>query len=226
MAFGAVNPGSNPGGAINDKMIKLINYLGQLRLYSLVDLILLLIAAKASNYELIGALLLHISFLIYLESRHKHKYRENIPNIIWIILLIMGIFFYKKIEVVFFMLFSILYTNKTNKNFGSFSPFYRGLQYFFLIGGIAGYSSIITWLALLLMFIRNFTGDLRDVSKDRVDKMITLPIVFGIKNDIKYIHFIFIVITSIIWWSFTTLSYIWLIAVFVIQAITYNLTPR
>lgn len=207
-------------------MNKLANYIGQLRLYSLVDLALLLIASMASKYEFIGALLLHISFIAYLESNHKHKYRESIPNFVWIILIITGTIFYKHIEVIPFIIFSFLYSSKNKDSLGAFAPLFRGLQVFFLIGGIAGYSSIITWLALPLTFIRNLAGDMRDITKDKKEKMTTLPIILGMKEDIKYLHFIMLIITSIIWWTFTPLSWMWIIGTVIIQALTYNLTAR
>ena len=207
-------------------MNKLANYVGQLRIYSLVDLTLLLIASMASKYELTGALLLHISFIAYLESRHKHKYRLSIPNLVWIMLLIAGTIFYKHIEVIPFVIFSFLYTSKNKKNLGAFAPLFRGLQLFFLIGGIAGYSSIITLISFPLTFIRNLAGDMRDIEKDKKEGMTTLPIILGMKKDIKYIHFIILIITSIVWWTFTSLSWIWIAGTIIVQAMTYNLTAR
>lgn len=204
----------------------MLNYIGQLRIYSLIDLIILLIATKATLYEFLGVIFLHIGFLAYLETQHKHSYRKQAPKYLWIIFTLIGLILYGKVEGVFFVLCSYIYTLKDKKIFGVPSPIMRGFQYFFLVAGIIGYGNKLTWLALVLSTFRNFCGDLRDVVKDRNENMKTLPIVMGLKKDFKYAHLLIMLTTTFIWFEFTGLSPFLLIPIFLIQILTYRLTPR
>ena len=205
---------------------KFLDYIGQLRIYSLVDLTLLLYVIDSNKYELIGGILLHISFLAYLESEHKHKYRAIMPKWIWIILLIPGILLYNHFSVLGFIIVSYFYTLKNKKYYGPIAPLLRGMQCLFLVGGVAGYESFITWLVLPIIFIRNLIGDVRDIEKDRKEDLKTLPIIFGLKKSIPYIHLSFLLFTSLIWFSYSTFRYYYLIGIWVIEVTTYNLTKR
>ena len=202
------------------------NYLGQLRIYSLIDLFILLIAIRATNYEFIGVILLHIGFLSYLETRHKHSYRKMIPNYLWIVLSLIGSIFYWHIEGILFILFSYLYTKKNIGYLATFSPIARGLQLLFLVAGIVGYINKFTLIAFILLSIRNLCGDLRDVVKDRSENMKTLPIILGFEHNIKHIHLVATLATTFIWFQYTDLNYLYLVPIFLIQILTYNLTPR
>ena len=204
----------------------IINYLGQFRLYSFVDLLLLLAAAKANMEQFIGISLLWLGFLAFLEVKHDHSYRKRLPRYLWLLLAVLGIVLYRKIEAVLFIIASYFYTKKVEKYWGLLSPFFRGLQNFFLIGGIAGYTTPLVWLALGLVVIRNLLGDFRDIKKDSKENIKTIPVLLGLKRDIKYVHFIMLLITSAVWWSFTDLSVMYLIGAFIIQITTYNVTPR
>jgi 4-hydroxybenzoate polyprenyltransferase len=205
----------------------MLNYLGQLRIYSLIDYVVLLIASQANLYQFVGVILMHVGFLAYLESRHSHSYRKPVPKYLWIFLTILGMAFYGNyIFSILFVICSILYTLKTKKYFAIFAPVMRALQYFFLIGGITGFHSQLPWIALLVIFIRNFTGDVRDVVKDTGEGMKTLPIVIGLKRDIKYLHLITMLMTTTIWWTFTKIPLYFLPLILIIQILTYNLTAR
>jgi hypothetical protein len=206
-------------------MTTIINYLGQIRLYSLADLILLLIAANTTAPQLIGAISMHIGFLIYLENYHHHSYRKRFPKYLWIPITILGMILYQQPDGLLFILFSYLYTKKNNKHLGPYSPLFRGLQHLFLIGGLMGYTNYLPWLACLISSIRNFVGDLRDIEKDRRETK-TLPMVIGFTKNIKYGHLICLPVTSLIWWLYTELSIIILFITWVIQFATYHLTPR
>ncbi len=141
----------------------MLNYLGQLRIYSLIDFVVLLVASQANLYEFIGVVLIHVGFLAYLESRHNHSYRKSVPKYLWIFPTIVGIAFYGHYTfALLFIICSLLYTLKTKSYFAIFAPFMRAFQYFFLIGGITGFFSQLPWIVLLVIFIRNFTGDVRD----------------------------------------------------------------
>ena len=204
----------------------MLNYFGQLRLYSFIDLLVLLVATKATSFEFIGVLFLHLSFLAYLEAQHRHSYRKRIPEYLWAVFGIIGLLFYGHIEGIFFIICSYLYVLKTKKSFALFAPLMRGLQYFFLVAGVVGYHNKLAWVALILIFIRNFCGDLRDIVKDKKENLNTLPIVLGLHKDIKYIHLLVILATTFIWFQYTNLSFYLLIPIFLIQILTYNFTPR
>jgi 1,4-dihydroxy-2-naphthoate octaprenyltransferase len=205
---------------------KITNYFGQLRFYSLFDLILLLIAVRANNLEFIGVIFLHIGFLVYLEARHNHSYREEVPVFFSFVFLIFGVFFYQHIALLGFLLASFFYTIKDRGGIGIFSSIFRGLQIYFLIGGIIGFSSNITYLAFGLMFVRNLIGDFRDLEKDNREKLKTLPLVLGFRKSWKYVYLPVIMITSFIWWYIADLEVIYLGIVYIIQILSYNLTPR
>ena len=207
-------------------MRTVLNYIGQLRVYSLVDLILLLIAVEATSGQFVGVLCLHVGFLSYLESTHAHNGRATVPKWVWIVLVLVGLSLYQKMETIPFLLASFFYTKKAYKKWGIWAPFFRGLQLFFLVAGICGYGIFLPWVAFVVSFVRNTIGDWRDVEKDKEQRMITLPILVGVKKDLKWGHLVAIILSSSIWWSFTGLSIHVLVGVILVQLVTYNLTPR
>ncbi|MEI6843315.1 MAG: hypothetical protein WCK48_02310 [bacterium] len=202
-----------------------LNYFGQLRMYSLVDLILLLVVIGTGTEQLIGAVVLHIAFLVFLESRHSHSYRKQTPEWISYILAIFGLVLYGKIEGFIYLIFSYLYTKK-NKGTAFMSPLVRGFQNFFIVAGIIGYQNPITYLAGGLLCLRNLAGDLRDTEKDRGENMRTVPVILGIRKSIKHIHLVAMIATSVVWWSLSSISIYWLLLVILIEVSTYYLTPR
>jgi len=203
-----------------------INIIGQLRIYSLVDLILFAFAIKSSNFELAGIVLLHVSFLYYLESIHKHSNRILIPKFIWVIIGIAGIVLYTSLAVLGFIIFSILYAKKNSPKFSPYSSFFRGAQMYFLAAGVVGFLNPLAFLAFGLLFVRNFAGDLRDIVKDRKEKMKPLTIMLGLKHSYKWVHLIILLVTTFVWWYIADISIFWLMGIYVIQILTYNLTPR
>ena len=116
----------------------LINLIGQIRIYSLVDLIVLMIAIQATSFQLGGAILLHIGFLLFLEHIHRHRYRASFPRYLWILITVIGIYLYRSFFVVGFLLCSFLYTQKNHPSFSPYSSFFRGLQCYFLTAGVLG----------------------------------------------------------------------------------------
>ena len=92
----------------------LLNLLGQIRIYSLIDLIIILIAIKADNLQFIGVILLHLGFLLFLEYTHKHKYRRPFPRYLWVLLLLIGIINNTCIRVFIFLKFPAHQTQKTS----------------------------------------------------------------------------------------------------------------
>jgi hypothetical protein len=205
---------------------KIINIIGQIRIYSLIDLILFCLVIKVSTVQFLGIILLHISFLFYLEYTHKHSYRLQVSKYVWIIGAIIGTILYANLAALGYIITSILYAKKSKAPYSYFSPLSRGLQIYFLSSGIIGYSNPVSFLAMLVLIFRNLAGDLRDVIKDKNENMITLPILLGFKKNYKQIHLVFLFLTSFIWWYLLKISIIWLILVYLIQIITYNITPR
>lgn len=206
-------------------MKKINNIIGILRLYSLVDLILVLIVIKSSVCEIFGAVLLHIAFLAYLEYKHSHEYRIKVPFLWTPLFGISGLILYSHIEGFGYWLTSYLYTKKT-KSLGWFSPIARGVQNFFIVAGIIGYNSYLTFFIPFLFFIRNLMGDFRDVEKDKKEGMKTIPVLLGFNKSIKGIHLIATLFTSTIWVYLGGISILWLIPIYLIEIKTYNWTPR
>ncbi len=206
-------------------MKKVKSYIGQLRLYSLADLVLLLIAIQAEVPQFIGAITLHIAFLAYLESKHSHSYRAKVPLEVSYVLAFIGAVIYGRIEGFIYIIFSVLYTQKIHK-LGFVSPVCRALQTLFIVAGIIGYYSPITYVAAGLLFLRNVAGDFRDTEKDKKEGMKTLPVLMGANRNVKYIHLILTIVTSTVWWYLSPLYVGWLFLVIVIQISTYNLTSR
>lgn len=205
---------------------KIINIIWQIRIYSLIDIGLFSYAIWSSKFEFIWIVLLHLSFLFYLEYTHKHSYRLLIPRYIWIFLWILWILFYPSIVVIGYILSSMLYVRKNIKKLSPFSPIARGLQYYFLASWILWLLSPISFLSFLLLAIRNFAWDLRDVIKDKKEEMNTLPIFLWFKNSYKYIHIFTLFITSFFWIYISWLNLLWLLPIYLIQILTYNITTR
>ncbi|HIJ14072.1 TPA: hypothetical protein HA371_04985 [Candidatus Woesearchaeota archaeon] len=205
---------------------RFLNLIGQIRIYSLIDLIILLIAISSNSYQLAGAVLLHLSFILYLEKSHNHKYRIPFPKSLWVLLLIIGLILYKSYFAIGYLIFSFLYTRKNHPGLGVYSPIFRGIQSYFLVAGIIGILNPLSFLAGALFALRNFTGDLRDITKDKKEKLKTLPIVLGFNKDMKKIHLIFLLLTSFVWWYLSGISILWLALIYLIEIGTYNLTPR
>jgi 1,4-dihydroxy-2-naphthoate octaprenyltransferase len=204
---------------------KIYNYIGLLRIYSLLDLVLMLLAIRATNLELFGVILLHVGFLAYLEYKHAHDYRVKVPFWIVPIITLLGAVLFGHIEGLGYILASYVYTKK-NKRLGWFSPFARGIQNFFIVAGIVGYTSILTLTVPLLLFVRNVAGDFRDTEKDKNEGMRTIPVILGFITDCKHIHLIVLLVTSTVWWYLLSISVLWLIPIFLIEIYTYKLTPR
>ncbi len=202
------------------------NIVGQIRLYSIVDLILLLIAIKADRAEFIGVIFLHLGFLLFLESVHKHKERVPFPRYLWIVLTGIGVYFYHHLAVIGFLVSSFLYAKKNMPSLSAFAPFFRGLQYYFFTSGILGFLNPFAFLSGTLLVLRNFTGDIRDVTKDKKEGLKTLPMVLGFKKSIKHIHLVGLLITSFVWWYIAGISVAWLLGAYLIEIGTYYLTPR
>lgn len=203
-----------------------LNRLGQLRLYSFLDLLLLLQAAHASSRTQGGVICLWFGFLLYLEYRHQHNYRSGFPPILWVVLTFLGLWFYHRPEGFLFALFSVCYTAKDRGKWGLTAAVWRGLQSLVLVAGITGYQIALPWLAAGLIAFRNILGDVRDVESDRKERIETLPIQLGLRGHYPWVHLWGTWLTSTIWWLHAVLPAHWLITILVLEYGCYQLTPR
>jgi len=201
------------------------NYVGQIRIYSLVDLWLLLAAVGADIREAVGVAALWIGFLLFLESGHSHEYRERFPKFSWLPLWVLGVVAIPKPESIAFIFFAWLYTQKNKSYLATISPIFRGLQTLMIVGEIAGYCHPLILVAPVLTSFRNLLGDWRDCGKDLKEKKITIPCLLGMKSA-RHVHLLGLFLTSSVWWWYSTTHISILILVLSIQIVSYNLTPR
>ena len=69
-------------------------------------------------------------------------------------------------------------------------------------------------------------GDIRDAKKDASEGILTIPVLLGARNKVNYVYPLFLAFTSFIWWDLSDISIYYLLVVWGIQWLTYNLTPR
>lgn len=202
-----------------------LNYFDLLRVYSLVDLALLLFAAEANARGFFGGIVLHISFLAFLESCHKQEGREPVPTEVGLPALIVAVLIWGQEKFASpFLLFTVMYAAKNRGYWGLASPFARGAQIFLLTVPFA--SLRFSLIAACAMAIRNVAGDWRDVVADRRAGMHTWPIVLGVKEDWLFLHLAATVATTWLWWCFTELGLVWPLVVALIELASYYWTPR
>ena len=209
-------------------MRKVLNYLGQLRLYSLVDLMLMLLAAGASaaSPRFWGAVFLWVGFLAHLEAVHHDKGRESVPRILaWLLWLQALKLWYDNITGDVFILSSLVYAQKKNWRLGLLSPLMRGLQTLVIVGSISGYDQVFTWLAAALTIVRNLLGDLRDSQEDAEEAIRTWPSVLGLESR-PFAHYFGMFGTTIVWWVYAGLPAWVLLVILIFETATYWLTPR
>ncbi len=215
---------------------KLVNYLGQLRIYSLIDYMLMLVAAGASpnGPQFWGALDYWVGFLAHLESVHHDQGREPVPGILPWAVWLLATTTWKNDDVGFlFIALSLIYAWKKRKPWGLVSPFVRGLQALVITGGIMGYGHLFPWVAAVLTGRRNWKGDQRDkeedqkdVNKNRPDGVQTWPVVMGQEKDKPFAHLTALLVTTWVWWWFSKLPWWVPMGVNLIQLATYWCTPR
>jgi 4-hydroxybenzoate polyprenyltransferase len=209
------------------KCKSILNYAGQVRIYSFLDLIVLATALSRNVNVIIGIGLLWLSFLLYLEGVHKDELRLRIGEYFWAIPFFLSLFLLHFWVCLGFAVFSYLYTNKKkNKFFGISAPLWRGLQ----DGIIAfGFNPQIAILVFGLIFLRNLVADFRDAFDDKQRKINTIPVLLGVsKNQIWafYAHIFLVITTTIIWFQYSFLDTRLILPIVILQLITYPLTPR
>ncbi len=205
----------------------IFNYFGQLRLYSFLDLLVFATALTRDLYTILGIGLLWLSFLLYLESRHKDEPRLKINTFLWLGPFVVSAFLIPIWICIGFALVSYLYTKKKqNTFFGMSAPFWRGLQSAILA---LGFNPTLAVLAFVLTFARNLIGDFRDTESDRERGIKTIPVALGIRENQAwsfYAHMLLVTLTTIIWFNFSFLDKNLLLLVIFLQLISYPLTPR
>lgn len=202
------------------------NYLGMLRLYTLVDLILQLLAVHAGARDMVGATGLWVGFLAYLEWLHRDRGRLAVPAWLWVGLWGFGLGAYFRPEGIVFCALSLIYAAKIFPFFGLISPMMRGMQNWILLGGIGGYQTWLVWAAFGLTGLRNLVGDWRDLDKDRERGTKTIPLALGFTREWPRAHLWAVHATTFVWWLATPIPWWGLVAAWVIQRLTYDLTPR
>lgn len=207
-------------------METLYSYLRLWRMYSLIDMALLLAVAGATGHALWGAVLLHTGFLGYLEYDHKRSYRAPVP--LWSVLSAwgFGLLLFGKLDGLAYIVLSVLYSKKKTWHLELVTPLLRGLQTLVMVGVVAGYNHALPWLAMVLMIVRNLLGDLRDAQEDASEGKWTWPAVLGMKSR-PFAHLFGMFATTTVWWLYAANLSGWLLAaVLAIEAATYWLTPR
>ena len=206
---------------------KFLNYLGQLRIYSFLDILVFATALSWKVDTIIGIGFIWLSFLLYLEGQHKDKPRLPVSENLWLAPFVVSLILLPPFICILFALFSFLYTKKNHgKLWGISAPLWRGLQ-----NGVLAlaFSPEIAVLAFILTLARNLIGDFRDAEDDKKRSITTIPVAIGLKNNQSwafYAHMILVVATTIIWfhYSFLALYLIW--PIIVIEILSYPLTPR
>ncbi len=211
-------------------MKKLVNYIGQLRLYSLADLILMLYVIPGSHFrESLGAVLLWVGFLAHLESVHKDRGREPVNKIYaWLFWLQAFVFLGDSEVGTLYILLSIFYSFKKKWYWARLSPLIRGLQTISMLVLVSPSELKWYWLfaAAILVTNRNFWGDARDTVHDAKERVRTWPVAMGMKNH-PFAHLFSTIATTLGFWLYAnTLRFKWLALIVFIEVATYWLTPR
>lgn len=205
----------------------ILNYFGQLRLYSFLDILVFATALTRDSYTIFGIGLLWLSFLLYLESKHNDQPRLRINKFLWLVPFFASIFLVPIYVCLGFALVSYCYTKKKqNGFFGVSAPLWRGLQ-----NGIIAivFNFQLAILAFALTFIRNLIGDFRDAHDDKERGIKTIPVILGVnKNQIWsfYAHILFVIMTTLVWFHFSFLDKNLILPIILLQLISYPLTPR
>jgi hypothetical protein len=210
-----------------NKLKTIINYIGQMRIYSIIDILVFAKAVKCDVSEMFGLVLLWVSFLLYLESRHKDRLRLLVNQYLWV-----GVFLPTMVLLpwwlpLLFILAGVMYTNKKrNRFYGCTSPLWRGLQ-----GGLMAlaFMPTFTLLAFVVYTIRNLVGDFRDIGDGLKDGARTLPISLGYRRNQVWAfwgHLAMVVCTTLIWSWYAELSIVIVLLCILAEIVTYPLTPR
>lgn len=202
------------------------NRWSQLRAYSYVDLVLLLVAAGASGAGLLASSFLWFGFLIFLEWVHRDRGRLTWPAWTWLVLVGIGAVL-SGLAALPFVALAFLYTLK--KRFAPLalvSPVINGALKASLL--VVADAASCGWLVavLLLTGVRNLFGDIRDVEKDRLDGVRSAPIRCGMVSGSAWLYPLALGLTTLVWVVAGGLPWWTVPAAWAVQRMTYPLTPR
>ena len=204
-----------------------LNYLGQLRLYSYADLLLLLLALGASAAEIVQCSLLWFGFLIFLEWLHRDRGRLAWPWYAWAAPWAAAATLDPTAALAPFFAVAIAYSHKKRFSLlAAVSPLLNGAIKGTLVVVIAPDEFAAIALVTAVTALRNLAGDFRDVVKDRTENVATLPVRLGLAKDMPVLYPLSLLATSILWTAVGSLSVWYLAGAIAIQAATYRLTPR
>lgn len=202
------------------------NYAGQLRAYSYADLVLLIVAAGGNGRDLIVVTLLWIGFLVHLEWRHKDAGRERWPWAAWAAPWSAAVALEPTWILLLFFLFASLYASKkTVPVLAAAAPLSNGALKATLVALVPGVTAAWVVAALLLTGARNLAGDVRDADKDRGEHVQTIPVRLGLHSH-PWTYPCMLGVTSTVWTVAGRLPWWALGAALIVQATTYELTPR
>ncbi|HEY4520714.1 MAG TPA: hypothetical protein VJJ72_02850 [Candidatus Paceibacterota bacterium] len=205
----------------------ILNYLGQLRVYGILDIFVFATALTASNTEIFGIILLWIGFLLHLEAEHRDELRLRISQ--WIALLVYipsFIFLPTWVPLVFGFLGFLYAKKKKHKFLALISPMLRGLQSTTLAFSFNPY---LIMPAFILSAARNLVGDFRDAGGDHDTKILTIPVRLGFRQNQSwafYGHLIMVIFTTIFWFQYSFLDHSILTLIILMQVLAYPVTPR
>lgn len=205
----------------------ILNYLGQLRPYSFFDFFVFATALTRDASILAGLMFLWLSFLLYLEGKHKDELRLRINGYAWVLPGFLSCSLLPIWLPFAFGLFSFLYTRKKgHSTWAVTSPLWRGLQN--AVIAIA-FQPGVALLAFCLIFFRNTVADFRDAEADAKRNIRTIPVRLGIRKNQHwafYGHLFFVVATTLVWSSYSWLHWTVIAAIIIWQIVSYPLTPR
>ena len=207
-------------------MKSLLNYVGQIRIYSLLDIVIFGFALSSDLKVIVGIVLLWLSFMFLLEATHKDELRLRIGNMIWLIPFGISLIFVPFWLPFIFISLSFLYAQKKVGYWGILSPLFRGSQ-----NGVIAlmFNPAFALIAFLLYTIRNLVGDFRDAGDDKKRIIHTIPVAIGLTNNSRLAflgHLVLVISTTLFWYSKTNLSLAVIVVVILIQILSYPLTPR
>ncbi|GHH67355.1 hypothetical protein GCM10017673_14220 [Streptosporangium violaceochromogenes] len=208
-------------------MKRVVNYVGQLRVYSYADLLLLLPAVRADVPAMAGISLLWFGFLIHLEWRHQDAGRLRWPWYAWAGPWAVGAAIFHGPQVVPFLALAVGYAlKKRSRSLCAISPLLNGGLKVALIALVPGVPAGTCALVFAVMTVRNLLGDMRDAAKDAKEGVGTIPVLLGLRTNTPWVYPAGLAFSSGLWTVLGDLPPWWYAVALLVQAATYHLTPR
>lgn len=221
------------------------NILGQARLYSLLDQLVVAAALTRDPRQVAGIVILHFSFLCYLEGQHKDQLRLAIPVWFWILPYAAAVWLLTDVAwaVGAYTVCSICYTLKKCGRWGLSASLWRGCQATIFALALR---PELAGLLVAYMVVRNLVGDIRDERSDREDGTLTVPVFllsawwrfraidsasrYYRRSAVAYIayysHALMVVTTTLVFFGYGWLPDGLLLPIVLLELVSYPLTPR